>query len=129
VSDQKTGLSLENHRAVIHWAEINESDGGALESIFEKTSDDPEFTAGLNRVKTVKRERLRADVASLASAAMATLRKLITNPDVPPAVRLRACLAVLHATDALTIEEIGPTSAETVKAKRDRKRFMESFGA
>ena len=48
---------------------------------------------------------------------MATLRELVSGPDVPPAVRLRASLAILQAADALNVEEIGPTSAEGVEAK------------
>jgi len=103
-------------------------DGSGLEAVPDQSWDDPEFIAELNRVKSVRRERLRADVMSLASDAMANLRELISGPDVPPAVRLRACLAILQAADALTVEEIGPTSAEGVQAKRTHKRFFESLG-
>jgi hypothetical protein len=81
--------------------------------------DDPEFIAGMNRAKSFRRERLRSDVLSLASDGMATLRELVSGPDVPQSVRLRASLAILRAADALTVEEIGPTSAEGVKAKDD----------
>ena len=91
-------------------------------------AQDAGFIAELNRTKSLRRERLRADVRSLASRAMATLRELVTGPDVPPAVRLRACLAILQAADALAVEEIGPTSAESVQAKLDRQRFLESLG-
>jgi hypothetical protein len=52
--------------------------------------DDPDFFASLNRAKSYRMERLRADVRSLASDAIATLRELVSSPDVPPAVRLRA---------------------------------------
>ena len=75
-----------------------------------------------------RRERLRADVLSLASDAMATLRELVSGPDVPPSVRLRASLAILDAANALKAEEIGPTSAEAVQAKIEHKRFIESLG-
>jgi hypothetical protein len=47
---------------------------------------------------------------------------------VAPAVRLRACLALLQAADAMNVEEIGPTSAEGVPAGLDHKRFIESLG-
>jgi hypothetical protein len=90
--------------------------------------DDSEFIAALNRAKSFRRERLRADVLSLASDAMATLRELVSGPDVPPSVRLRASLAILEAADTLTVEEIGPTSAEGIQAKIERKRFIDSLG-
>jgi hypothetical protein len=90
--------------------------------------DDPEFIAGLNRAKLFRRERLRADVLSLASDAMATLGELVSSPDVPPSVRLRASLAVLQAADVLKAEDLGPTSAEGVQAKLDHRRFMDSLG-
>jgi hypothetical protein len=110
-----------------------ESDGADVagcdsEAVAEWLRNDPEFIAGLNRTKLFRRERLRADVLSLASDAMATLRELVSGPDVPPSVRLRASLAILEAADALTIEEIGPTTAEGVQAKIDHKQFIDSLG-
>ena len=90
--------------------------------------DDPEFIAGVNRAKSFRRERLRADVLSLASNAMATLRELVSGPDVPPSVRLRASLAILDAANVLKAEEHGPTSTEAVRAKLDDRRFIDSLG-
>jgi hypothetical protein len=40
----------------------------------------------------------------------------------------RACLAILQAADAIAAEEIGPTSAEGVRAKIDHDEFIESLG-
>ncbi len=99
-----------------------------VQHVADGMRDDPEFIAGLNRAKLFRRERLRADVLSLASDAMATLRELVSGPDVPPSVRLRASLAILDAADALKGEEIGPTSAEAVEAKMDHQRFIDSLG-
>jgi hypothetical protein len=62
------------------------------------------------------------------SDAMKTLRELVTGSDVPPSVRLRASLAILQAADALTVEEIGPTTAESVRAKIEHDAFIESLG-
>ena len=45
---------------------------------------------------------------------MATLRDLISGTDVPPAVRLRACLAILDAANTMKPEAIGSTSAENI---------------
>jgi hypothetical protein len=59
---------------------------------------------------------------------MATLRELVSGPDVPPSVWLRASLAILDAANALKAEELGPTSADDVQVKIDHKRFIDSLG-
>jgi hypothetical protein len=50
------------------------------------------------------------------------------RPRRPSAVRLRASLAILQAADAIAAEEIGPTSAEGVRAKIEHDEFIESLG-
>jgi hypothetical protein len=102
--------------------------GCRSDAVAEWLQDDPEFSAGLNRARSFRRDRLRADVLSLASDAMATLRELVSGPGVPPSVRLRASLAILDAANALKAEELGPTSADDVQAKIDHKRFIDSLG-
>jgi hypothetical protein len=63
----------------------------------------------VNRAKSFRRKRLRADVLSLASNAMASLRELVSGPNVPPSVRFRASLAILDAANGLKSEaEIEP---------------------
>ncbi len=132
MSQEETGLSPDQLRAVklLAGAESDGADvaGSDPETAAEWLRDDPEFIAGLNRAKSFRRERLRADVRSLASDAMATLRELVSGPDVAPAVRLRASLAILQAADALNVEQIGPTSAEGVETELEDKRFLESLG-
>jgi hypothetical protein len=132
VSERAAVLSLSRLRAVNALAGA-ESDGADVagcesEAVAEWLPDDTEFIAGLNRAKSFRRERLRADVLSLASDAMATLRELVSGPDVPYSVRLRASLAILEAADALKSVEIGPTSAEAVQANIEHKRFIDSLG-
>ena len=68
----------------------------------------------MNRATSFRWARLRAEVRSLAYNAMATLRELVSGPDVPPSVRLRASLAIIQAADALTSKQSG------------RRRRMES---
>ena len=132
MSERAAVLSLSRLRAinVLAGAESDGADvaGCESEAVAEWLRDDPEFIAGLNRAKSFRRERLRADVLSLASNAMATLRELVSGPDVPPSVRLRASLAILEAADALKTEEIGPTTAEGVQANIEHKRFIDSLG-
>jgi hypothetical protein len=91
-------------------------------------AQDPGFIAGLNRAKSLARERLRADVRSLATDAMATLRELVSGPDIPPSVRLRASLAILQAADAMEVEKIGPMSARGVQAKMDHRQLIDFLG-
>jgi hypothetical protein len=102
--------------------------GGDAVAIAAWTSRDAEAIASENRAKRFRRDRLRSEVRSLASEALATLREMVSNPDVPPGVRLRACLAILQAADAIASEEIGPTSAEGVRAKIEHDEFLESLG-
>jgi hypothetical protein len=102
--------------------------GCESEALTEWLRDGAEFIAGLNRAKSSRKERLRADVPSPASDVMTTLRELVFGPDVPPAVRLRASLAILQATAAMKADDVGPISAARVRAKMERKRFLESIG-
>ena len=105
------------------------SDPGCdAEAVAAWMSRDAEAVAAENRAEAFRRDRLRADVRSLASEAVATLRELVTGPDVPPAVRLKACLAILQAADALKAEEPGPMSARGVQAKMDHRRLIEPSG-
>jgi len=98
------------------------------EAVAEWLRGDPEFIAELNRVRSYRAERLRADVRSLASDAMGTFRELISGSDVPPSVRLRASLAILDAANAMKPETIGSTSARGVKASMDHRALIESLG-
>jgi hypothetical protein len=59
--------------------------------------------------------------------AVAALRELVTDSNVPAAVRLRACLAILEAAGAMKLEAIGPTSVEEVQAEMDRLVFLGSL--
>ena len=134
MSEQRDGLSPAQRQAVKVLAGVGaESDGAELagsdpEAVAEWLRGDPEFIAELNRVRSYRAERLRADVRSLATKAVGTLRKLMTGADVPPAVRLRACLAVLEAADVMKPDPIGPTSARGVKASMDHRALVESLG-
>jgi hypothetical protein len=109
VTDRRNGLSIEHRRAVNLLAgaksDVADVAGCDSEAVAEWLQDVPEFIARLNRAKSFRRERLRAGVLSLASDAMATLRELVSGPDVPPSVRLRASLAILQTADALKVEE------------------------
>jgi hypothetical protein len=131
VNGKQNGRSPVQLRAVGSLAGFDESDAAVddRESFAAWVAQDAESVAQSNRIKTFRRERLRAEVLALASDAMATLRELVSGPDVPPSVRIRASLAILQAADAMNVQEIGPTSAEGVQAKIDRRSFLESLGS
>jgi hypothetical protein len=102
--------------------------GGDSEAVAAFEPRDAEAIAAENRAKTIRRDRLRADVRALTSQAVATLRELVTGSEVPPSVRLRASPAILQAANVMAVEEIGPTSAEGVRARMTYDAFMESLG-
>jgi hypothetical protein len=132
VNEREAGLSPDQLRTVNVLAGA-ETDGAGLsvgvsETAAEWLRSDYEFFAGLNRAKSFRRERLRAEVRTLTSDAMATLRELVSGPDVPPSVRLRASLAMLQAADAMNVEQIGPTPTEGAGAGLEHTRFIEPLG-
>jgi hypothetical protein len=75
----------------------------------------------------------RPGIASLASPGVRT-SELSTRPPVASygpgaaSVPRRACLAILRAADAIAADEIGPTSADSVRAKIDHDEFIDSLG-
>lgn len=115
-----SGLTLEQIRAMDALAGSLPADGLIPDrgAVADWLLHSPDFIAGLDRAKSHRTERLRAEVRSLATEAVSALRNLITGSDIPPAVRLRAALAILGAAGALTEEAIGPTSAEEVRAEK-----------
>jgi hypothetical protein len=132
LSEQQSGLTERQLRAVnlLAGAVSDGADAADCESeaVAGWSGDDPEFIAELNRAKSYRTERLRADLRFLASDALETLRDLATRPGVAASVRLRASLAILQAVGALKADEAGPTTAEGVQAKIAHERFVESLG-
>jgi len=127
---RESDLSPDQLRAIGAMSGANpaELDGLDAEAVAGWVERDAGFVARLNRAKTVRAECLRADVRSLASDAVATLRELVSGPDIPPAVRLRAFLAILQAADAMKAEIIGPTSETAVRASMSHRALIESLG-
>lgn len=130
MSKPESDLSPDQLRAIdaMSGADPIKLDSLDAEAAIDWFQRDARFVARLNRAKSYRAERLRADIRSLASDAVATLRDLITAPEVPSAVRLRASLAILEAADAMKAETIGSTSARGVKASMDRRALLECLG-
>jgi hypothetical protein len=130
MSEQNGTLSPDQLRAIggLSGANSADLDGLDSEAVFDWSRRDPRFVASLNRAKSYHRDVLRAEIQSLASEAVKTLRKLVRGADIAPAVRLRASLAILEAADALKPESIGSTSATGVRASMEHQALIESLG-
>jgi hypothetical protein len=130
MSEQNGSLSPDQLRAIGALSGSNPADLDGLdaEAVADWGRRDAGFVASLNRAKNYHRDRLRAEIQSLTSEAVKTLRKLVRGADVPPAVRLRASLAVLEAADAMRPETIGSTSATGVRASMSHTALIESLG-
>ena len=55
---------------------------------------DADFLAELNRAQKEREEAVRAQLHSLADAALEALHGML-EPDIPPAIRLKAALEIL----------------------------------
>ena len=130
MSERNGSLSPDQLRAVGVLAGADPADVADCdpEAVAGWLTEDPEFIAGLNRAKSYRQERLRAEILSLTTRAVKTLRQLVSGPDVPPAVRLRASMAILDAANAMKPETVGSTSARGVKASMDHRALIESLG-
>jgi hypothetical protein len=76
---------------------------------------DAVFVAELNRAKLDQVQLVKDELRALAVDATRTLRDLLTAPETPPTIRLRAAVAVLQAVGGLEPEKIGPTDAGEVQ--------------
>jgi hypothetical protein len=87
----------------------------------------PAFTAELNRARAEQHESIRGELRDLATAAVRTLRELVESPATPPAVRLRAALAVLESVRAEAIGPTDPADIEHANQSRELARMLRSF--
>ena len=126
--DPKQARAIEAIATGADAAQAAEAAGVDQETLREWLDDDPSFVAGLNRAKRERADRLRAEVRGLASEAVASLRELFSNPEVPPAVRLKASLAILGTAGAMRAETIGPTTEAEVRAEMNHRDLMASLG-
>jgi hypothetical protein len=75
---------------------------------------DASFQAELNRAKREQMEAMRAQLRALADIAVATVQQMLTGPDVPAGVRLKAALAVLRSVGTLEPEPIGNVDPDKI---------------
>jgi AcrR family transcriptional regulator len=100
--------------------------GVSRPTVYAWFQNNAEFTAELNRARAEQREAIRTELRGLATAAVGTVRELIESPETPPAVRLRASLAVLQAVGA---EPIGPTDPADIECANQARDFARLFGS
>jgi hypothetical protein len=86
----------------------------------------PAFAAALNRARAEQHEAIRAELRGLMTSAVRTLRELVESPAIPPAVRLRAALAVLESVGSEPIGPTDPADVENGMKLRDYARLVES---
>jgi hypothetical protein len=133
VSDDRTITPAQEHaiEAILAGttpAGIAEMIGADVATVRSWLDSDAEFIARLNRAKRERAESIRAEVRGLSSEAVATLREMLTGPETPPAIRLRAALSILGTREALKPETIGPASAGGVKSALQREWLIDSLG-
>jgi hypothetical protein len=87
----------------------------------------PEFVAELNRYRQEQRDALRHELRGLAADAIKAMRDLLGS-DTPPAIRLRAALAVLEAVGADSPEPIGPLHPEDVGEQWSSRDLLRAIG-
>ena len=84
-------------------------------TIYLWLKQDAAFVAELNRAKLEQLQVVKDELRALAIEATRTLRDLLIASETPPAIRLRAAVAVIQAVGGLEPEKIGPTDAGEVQ--------------
>ena len=77
---------------------------------------DATFLAELNRAKKEHTDAMRAQLRDLADTAVSTVREMLTGPDVPAGVRLKAALVVLESIGTLKPEPIGKVDPRQIES-------------
>jgi hypothetical protein len=98
-----------------------EAAGVSRPTVYAWLDGAPEFVTELNRARAEARAAIRGELRALATSAVATMRWLVESTDSPPAIRLKAALAVLTAVGADRPELIGPTDPALVRCDFDER--------
>jgi hypothetical protein len=77
---------------------------------------DATFQAELNRAKKEHTDAMRAQLRGLADAAISTVREMLTGPDIPAGVRLKAAVTVLQSIGTLEPEPIGNVDPKKIES-------------
>ena len=78
---------------------------------------DPAFAEVYELARVTFRNTMGDQLEELAAAAVDTIRHLITSPDTPPAVRLRAALAILQRNNTSATQWTLPAPVPDLRKK------------
>jgi AcrR family transcriptional regulator len=85
-------------------------------TFYLRLKSDATFLAELNRAKKEHTDAMRAQLRDLADTAVSTVREMLTGPDVPAGVRLKAALVVLESIGTLKPEPIGKVDPRQIES-------------
>ncbi len=98
---------------------------GVGEKTIRRWLQEPEFRAEYRKARRESVGQTTARLQQATGAAGATVLKLMTDPNVPAAVRLRAAECVLdRATKSLEMEDMEDRIAELERAAADSNKRM-----
>jgi hypothetical protein len=86
--------------------------------------EDAAFIAEYNQARADQRDAVQAELRSLATDALAVVRGMLQDDEAPPALRLRAAMAVL---DVAAADKPGPMDYEEIQGdlrRRDTCRLL-----
>ena len=124
---QLTPKKAEVIRSLVRGATVSEATRQAdidRSTFYLWLRSDEVFQAELNRAKQERIDAMRAKVAELGAKAVETVQDLMTNPETPAGVKLKAALAVLQSIGTLQPEEVGDLDSATI----GQKRMLDPFG-
>ena len=84
-------------------------------TIYLWLKQDADFVAELNRAKLEQLQVVKDELRALAVESTRTLRELLTASETPPAIRLRAAVAVIQAVGGMEPEKVGSTDAGEIQ--------------
>lgn len=106
-------------------AKAAEAAGVDRTTLWRWLKTDAAFVAEHNRARKEQRDAAQLEVRSLTSQAVSTIRDLMTNADAPPAIRLKAALAVLEVSkndEVFGLDD--PADVERDWNRRDHQRRL-----
>jgi hypothetical protein len=87
----------------------------------------PAFRSALQSARDARADSIREDTLDMAALATSALRTLLTDPETPPAVRLKAALSVLHS--ATTPDGDSPSARPNPKRCQNNEELNHFFDA
>jgi transposase-like protein len=96
-------------------------------TIYTWRKNSPAFSLALQSARKLQTESIADSLQDLASTAVETLRDLLVSNEVPPAVRLRAALAVLKTSNQQPAPEIIPEPPPELQTSTEFDTFDNEY--